>query len=291
MLNITAFTSKVGGCFVAFSQNQINPCATWKAVKKVLDPVLKAIATASLIGLCFVASSLIVLLQFVAILLVHLLIENVSKSNKGEDKKSNDYLLLLPIKSEHEIIAEVETEVVEIDDLPRLFIAPAANRQVNPLHFLGYFPGGMGGGVNYYAFRDFLRAYKPQPECLIVKYNHLEEKKWLVYNEYESYCKLPVVEPITAPQKEAIQEPKIEEKEEREVDPSPSVSSPKYSTALASFYTCWAAMHSLAIAFDAVKVSDLKAEATHIKGYRKLKKLELFLTLMENPPIDAEFSE
>jgi hypothetical protein len=289
MLNIAAFTSKVGGIFVAFSQNQINPCATWKAVKKVLDPVLKAIATASLIGLCFVASSLIVLLQFAAILLVHLLIESLSKPSKTEDEKSNNFLPLLPGKFEDEIVAEVE---IEIDEQPRLFIAPATNRKVNELHFLGYVHGGMGGGVNYYAFRDFsrLEIYNPHPECVVLQGNYLETKKWIHYNEYERYCKLPVVEPITTPQKEAIQEPKIEEKEEREVDPSPSAPSAKYSTALASFYASWVAIANLAVAFDAVKVSELKAEATHIKGYRKLKKLELFLVLMESPLATAEFS-
>ena len=290
MLNINAFTSKIGGFFIAFSQYQINPCATWKAVKKVLDPVLKAIATACLIGLCFAASSLIVLLQFAAILLAHLLIEILSTPNKDEAEKSREVLLLLPSKYEDEIVAEVD---FEIDNEPRLFIAPATKRKVNPLHFLGYFPGGMGGGVNYYSFRDFsrLEIYNEYPECVIIQGIYLEEKNWLTYNRYERYCKLPVVEPTVEPEKEAIQEPKIEQKEEKEVDPSPSVPTAKYSTALASFYACWAALNSLAVTFDATKVSDLKAEATHIKGYRKLKKLELFLTLIENPPIDAEFSE
>lgn len=140
MLNINAFTSKIGGFFIAFSQYQINPCATWKAVKKVLDPVLKAIATACLIGLCFAASSLIVLLQFAAILLAHLLIEILSTPNKDEAEKSREVLLLLPSKYEDEIVAEVD---FEIDNEPRLFIAPATKRKVNPLHFLGYFPGGV----------------------------------------------------------------------------------------------------------------------------------------------------
>ncbi len=47
-----------------------------------------------------------------------------------------------------------------------IFIAPAANRQVNPKHFLGYFPGGEGGGVNYDAFADFGRHPHQNAECL-----------------------------------------------------------------------------------------------------------------------------
>jgi len=48
-----------------------------------------------------------------------------------------------------------------------VFIAPAAGRQPNPKHFLGYMPGGEGGGVNYDAFPDFGRlSFSPNPECL-----------------------------------------------------------------------------------------------------------------------------
>ena len=48
-----------------------------------------------------------------------------------------------------------------------VFIAPAAGRQPNPKHFLGYMPGGEGGGVNYDAFPDFGRlSLEPKPQCL-----------------------------------------------------------------------------------------------------------------------------
>lgn len=48
-----------------------------------------------------------------------------------------------------------------------IFIAPAAGRQVNCKHFLGYTPGGEGGGVNYSAFPDFYRHPQFQnAECV-----------------------------------------------------------------------------------------------------------------------------
>jgi hypothetical protein len=48
-----------------------------------------------------------------------------------------------------------------------IFIAPAAGRRVNSKHFLGFTPGGEGGGVNYDAFPDFGRlSLSPSPECI-----------------------------------------------------------------------------------------------------------------------------
>jgi|GEM_PF-6696376 len=49
-----------------------------------------------------------------------------------------------------------------------IFIAPAANRRVNVKHFIGYTPGGEGGGKNYDAFPDFERHvfFEPTPQCV-----------------------------------------------------------------------------------------------------------------------------
>jgi hypothetical protein len=48
-----------------------------------------------------------------------------------------------------------------------IFIAPAAGRQPNPKHFLGYTPGGEGGGTNYSVFPDFGRlSFELTPQCL-----------------------------------------------------------------------------------------------------------------------------
>jgi hypothetical protein len=47
-----------------------------------------------------------------------------------------------------------------------VFIAPAAGRRVNPKHFIGYTPGGEGGGVNYDAFPDFYRHSFENAQCV-----------------------------------------------------------------------------------------------------------------------------
>jgi hypothetical protein len=47
-----------------------------------------------------------------------------------------------------------------------VFIAPAVDRRVNPKHFVGYTPGGEGGGVNYDAFPDFSRHSFENAQCV-----------------------------------------------------------------------------------------------------------------------------
>jgi len=71
-----------------------------------------------------------------------------------------------------------------------VFIAPAAGRQVNPKHFLGYTPGGEGGGVNYDAFPDFGRlSFEPNPQCLpLVKGkigNFTFDTEWRLASSFE----------------------------------------------------------------------------------------------------------
>ena len=98
------------------------------------------------------------------------------------------------VKAEPKFLSQVETKNGSLIQ-PRIFIAPAVGRAVNPLHFLGYVPGGMGGGVNYYAFTDFRQwvEFDEKSEALFLTNEHLQTQLWTHYNDYELYCILPVL--------------------------------------------------------------------------------------------------
>jgi hypothetical protein len=68
-----------------------------------------------------------------------------------------------------------------------IFIAPATGRKVNPIHFLGYMPGGIGGGVDPYSFPDFGRhAQFETAECLpVVLKKSAWDTDWAMAGQHE----------------------------------------------------------------------------------------------------------
>jgi len=66
-----------------------------------------------------------------------------------------------------------------------VFIAPAPGRQVNPKHFIGYTPGGEGGGVCYEAFADFYRHEQFQNAACLPLVQTKGEADWVLATQYE----------------------------------------------------------------------------------------------------------
>ncbi|OKH30610.1 hypothetical protein NIES2119_30680 [[Phormidium ambiguum] IAM M-71] len=182
----------------------------------------------------------------------------------------------------------IKSQMVENQlELPHLFIALVTGQKT-----LSY----VVEPVNYGVFLDFyvrVKNFQKSPECY-----WKTQSGWLNYfyplPTNSETLSLVIAQPQTGNNSTAVNSSPVDHQEVLSV-PTLVVTgeaSRQCSSWLYIQQVCWKTINNLAGAFSAVKASELKQVASYlkIKGYRKMRKLELFLTLIINLPVDLKLT-
>lgn len=172
-------------------------------------------------------------------------------------------------------------------ELPHLFIALVTGQKT-----LSY----VVEPVNYGVFLDVyirVKEFQKSPEC-----DWKTQSGWLNYyyplpTNSESLS-LAIAQPQAGNDSIAVDSSPVDHQEVLSV-PTQVVTGEANRQCSSWLYiqqVCWKTINNLASAFSAVKASELKQVASYlkIKGYRKMRKLPLFLTLIMNLPVDLKLT-
>lgn len=266
------FFSKLFGSISAVWNQMIQP------VNQTVTWIVRATIKDYLLVLMWTLKNLAALFEKVGNQLA-LVIEGLLKENLSSPTElMPDFLVL----AHQNIMSQMVENQLE---LPHLFIALVTGQET-----LGY----VVEPVNYGVFLDsYLRVkeFQKSPECY-----WKTQSGWLNYYyplpKNSETLSLAIAQPQTGNDSTSVDSSSVDHQEVLLV-PTLIVTGEANRQCSSWLYiqqVCWKTINNLAAAFSAVKASELKQVASYlkIKGYRKMRKLELFLTLMMNLPVDMQ---
>lgn len=273
-MQLNHFFSKLFGSISAFWNQIIQP------LNQTVTWIVRATTRDYLLVLMWTLKNLAVLFEKLANQLA-LVIEGLLKENLSSPTELMPDFLVLAHQN-------IKSQMVENQlELPHLFIALVTGQKT-----LSY----VVEPVNYGVFLDFylrVKEFQKSPEC-----HWKTQSGWLNYfyplQTNSETLSLAIAQPQTGNDSTAVDSSPVDHQEVLSV-PTLVVTgeaSRQCSSWLYIQQICWKTINNLASAFSAVKASELKQVASQkkIKGYRKMRKLELFLTLMSNLPVDLKLT-